>query len=137
VRIARDTNILVYAEGMDGPVRRAAALAMIDALAAEEIILPVQALDELFRVLTRKARLDPAQARQSVETWSGSYALAATSPAVRHEAMGLAARHRLAIRDAIILATAKAECHVLLTEDMQDGFTWRGVTLRNPVAKPG
>ena len=60
MRVALDTNILVYAEGIDGPVRQAAALDVIDALAAEEIILPVQALGELFRVLTRKARLTPA-----------------------------------------------------------------------------
>ncbi len=25
-----------------------------------------------------------------------------------------------------------ADCTLLLTEDMQDGFTWRGVTVRNP-----
>ena len=135
MRVALDTNILVYAEGIDGPARRTAALDAIDGLAADEIILPVQALGELFRVLTRKARLTPAQARLAVEAWSDGYALAATSPEVLHDAMDLAARHRLAIWDAIILATAaQAQCRLLLSEDMQDGFAWRGVTVRNPFA---
>jgi predicted nucleic acid-binding protein len=138
VRVALDTNILVYAEGIDGPARRMAALDAIAARAADEIILPVQALGELFRVLTRKARLAPAEAQRVVESWSDGYALAATSPEVLHDAMTLSARHRLAIWDAIILAAAaQAECRLLLTEDMQDGFAWRGVTVRNPFARPG
>jgi hypothetical protein len=41
----------------------------------------------------------------------------------------------LAIWDAIILAAAsEAGCRVLLSEDMQEGFTWGGVTIINPFA---
>jgi len=29
-------------------------------------------------------------------------------------------------------AAAAADCRLLLTEDLQDGFTWRGVTVTNP-----
>lgn len=32
--------------------------------------------------------------------------------------------------------TAENHCRVLLSEDMQDGFTWRGVTVVNPYRIP-
>jgi len=38
--------------------------------------------------------------------------------------------------DAIILAAAAdSGCRLLLSEDLQDGFSWRGVTVTNPCAK--
>ncbi|KAA2237899.1 PIN domain-containing protein [Salinarimonas soli] len=51
------------------------------------------------------------------------------------DAMHLAGSHGLQIWDAVILATAAgAGCALLLSEDMQDGFVWRGVTIANPFA---
>ena len=52
-------------------------------------------------------------------------------------AMDLVADHSLSIWDAIILAvTADSGCRLLLSEDLQDGFTWRGVTVANPFDEP-
>jgi predicted nucleic acid-binding protein len=52
-------------------------------------------------------------------------------------AMDLAADHGLTIGDAVVLAaSAEAECRLLLSEDLRDGFTWRGVTVANPFAVP-
>jgi predicted nucleic acid-binding protein len=34
----------------------------------------------------------------------------------------------------IFAAAAASGCRLLLSEDMQDGFTWRGVTVANPFA---
>ena len=46
------------------------------------------------------------------------------------------AQQRLRIWDAIMLAAASfAECRLLLSEDLQDGFTWNGVTVVNPFSK--
>ena len=48
-------------------------------------------------------------------------------------AMDLAADHQLGLWDALILsAAADAGCRLLLSEDLQDGFTWSGVTVTNP-----
>ena len=50
-------------------------------------------------------------------------------------ATDLAAQHHLGIWDSVILASAAdAGCRLLLSEDMQDGFTWNGVTVANPFA---
>jgi len=47
-------------------------------------------------------------------------------------ATDLAADRGLSIWDAVVLAaSAEAECRLLLSEDLQTGFTWRGVTVVN------
>ena len=48
-------------------------------------------------------------------------------------AAGLAATHKLGIWDAVMLASAaSAGCRLLLSEDLQGGFTWDGVTVVDP-----
>jgi len=53
--------------------------------------------------------------------------------ATHESAVALARRYRLHIYDALIVASAaEAGCGELLTEDMSDGMTIGGVTIRNP-----
>lgn len=135
MRIALDTNVLAYAEGVNGEARKTTALDILRGFADAEVLLPVQALGELFVVLTRKAGRSAAEARAAVLSWSDSYELIGTTPAVMLEAMELATSHRLGLWDSVMLAAAaQAECRLLLSEDMQDGFTWRSVTVRDPFA---
>ena len=50
-------------------------------------------------------------------------------------ATDLASDHGLTIWDSVVLAaSAEAECRLLPSEDLQEGFTWRGVTVTNPFA---
>ena len=58
MRVALDTNILAYAEGVNGQARKDAALRILQEFREHEVMLPVQALGELFVVLTRKAKRD-------------------------------------------------------------------------------
>lgn len=135
MRIALDTNILAYAEGVNGPERQAQARQILRELAEHERIVPVQALGELFTLLTRKARRSAAEARAAVLAWRDACLPIDTSSAVLLDAMELASTHQFALWDAIMLTAAAASgCRTLLSEDMQDGFTWRGVTIRNPFA---
>ncbi len=133
MRIALDSNVLAYAEGVDDAARSLKAKAIVAQLVDQDIVLPTQALGELYSVLTRKARIDPLDAHERVAAWLDGYpAIAAAEPTFR-TALDLASTHRLQFWDALILATAQeAECALLLTEDMQDGFFWRGVTVVNP-----
>jgi predicted nucleic acid-binding protein len=64
-----------------------------------------------------------------------AYLVADTSCGVLVAAMELATSHQFALCDAVMLGAAAASgCPRLLSGDMQDGFTWRGVTIRNPFA---
>jgi predicted nucleic acid-binding protein len=133
VRIALDTNVLVYAEGVNGADRSATATRLLKEFSEAEVVIPVQALAELFMVLTRKANWPVPAARAAVLGWYDAYECAETSSSVLLDAMELAAAHRFALWDAIMLAaSAEAGCRLLFSEGMQDGFTWRGVTIRNP-----
>jgi hypothetical protein len=52
-------------------------------------------------------------------------------------AADLATDHQLGIWDSVILsAAAEAGYRLLLSEDLQEGFTWKGVTVTNPFSTP-
>ncbi len=136
MRIALDTNILAYAEGVNGVLRKKAALDLVDKVPQKLVALPAQTLGELFQVLVRKAGWRPVDARSAVLSWRNAFALIETSTAVMLAATDLAVNHQFGIWDAVILcAAAEADCRLLLSEDMQDGFIWKGVTVINPFAK--
>lgn len=136
MRVALDTNILAYAEGINGATRKADALAMIQRLPGSAVMLPVQALGELFQLLLRKASRTAAQARDAILGWRDAFPLIETSEDVIVAAAELSASHHIGFWDAVILASgSEGGCRLLLTEDLQEGFTWNGVTVTNPFAK--
>ena len=135
MRVALDTNILAYAEGVNGTPMKKAALELVRRLPDGSAILPVQALGELFNLLVRKAGRSPAKARKAILSWRDAFPLVETSAEVMLAAADLATDHQLTIWDSVILsATAEAGCRLLLSEDLQEGFTWKGVTVTNPFA---
>ena len=135
MRVALDTNILAYAEGTNGAAMRDKTLDLLQRLPPGAVVLPVQTLGELFHVLVRKAKRRPARARAAVLSWRDAYPLIETSATVIVNATDLASGHGLTIWDSVILAaSAEAECRLLLSEDLQEGFTWRGLTVTNPFA---
>jgi predicted nucleic acid-binding protein len=137
VNVALDTNVLVYAEGVNGSARRQAAFDLVQALPRGSTFIPAQTLGELFRVLVRKATWSPSSARTAILSWGDTFPLIETSPEVLLGAVDLAADHQLAIWDAVIVAAAAdAGCRLLLSEDLQEGFTWGGVTVTNPFSTP-
>jgi predicted nucleic acid-binding protein len=133
MRCALDTNILAYAEGVNGEARQQAALDIVSKLPRASSFIPVQVLGELFQVLVGKSHLSPKVVQTRLASWQLSFPLIETSTSVLSSATELAVQHRFRIWDAVILAaSAEAECRLLLSEDLQDGFTWRGVTVVNP-----
>lgn len=136
MRIALDTNVLAYAEGVDGAERQIAALGILADISPERAVVPVQVLGELFHVLVRKKR-SRETARAAVAAWRDSCETFETSAEILSRALDLAVAHQIGGWDAVILAAASgAGCHILLSEDMHHGFTWGGVTVVNPFAEP-
>ncbi len=137
MRVALDTNVLAYAEGVNADNRRDVALDLLGKLPQENVVLPAQVLGELFNVLTRKAGRNRDAARDALLGWRDAFAVTDTSSEVIVAASDLASSHGLGIWDAVILCAASAAgCRLLLSEDLQDGFTWGGVTVVNPFAAP-
>lgn len=135
MKVAFDTNILAYAEGVNGAAPRDAALDLVSRLPQDAAVIPVQVLGELFNVLVRKAGRSRAKAREALMGWRDTFAVVETSPEIMQAAVDLATDHRLGIWDAVVLAAAsQAGCRLVLSEDLQDGFTWGGVTVVDPFA---
>ena len=133
MRVALDTNILAYAEGIGDDVRQQASLDLIRALPSSLVVIPVQCLGELFRVLTGKARRDATSAQEAILAWADAYETADSTWTALQSAMDVVASHGLQIWDALILAVAEEQrCRLLLSEDMQHEFTWHGLTVVNP-----
>jgi len=137
VKAALDTNVLAYAEGVNGAERRRDALELIRRLPQEAVVVPTQVLGELFNVLVRKGGKTRGEARDALLSWRDTFALVETSPEIMLTAADLATDHQLGIWDAVILsAGSRAGCRLLLSEDLQEDFTWAGVTVVNPFASP-
>jgi len=138
--VALDTNVLGYAAGIrevDGDDTKVdIAEALIAGLQAEgPITLPAQVLVELHFLLVRKGRRSRGEARARVGEYASGNRVVATSAAVISDAFELSAAHGIQTFDAVILsAAAQARCDVLYSEDMQNGFEWRGVRVVNPFA---
>ena len=131
MKAALDTNILAYVEGVNGAVYQQSAIALGQALAKGGTLVPIQALGDLYNVLVRKSGWPGDQARAAILTWRNTFPLAPTTEAAKIAA----ADHRLGIWDSLMVAVAaESGCRLLLSEDMQDGFSWRGVTVVNPFA---
>lgn len=133
MKVALDTNVLAYAEGVNGSEKRDVSLDLIRRLPQTAVVLPVQVLGELFNVLVRKAGRSKPEARDALLAWRDTFPVAATSPESMLMAADLAADHGFGIWDAVILSVAsQSGCRLLISEDLQDGFTWSGVTVANP-----
>ena len=130
MRVALDTNILAYAEGVGDSVRCADAIRLIERLPVELVLLPAQTLGELFRVLVGKAKREAKRTHEAILAWADTYEVADSSWSAFQAAIDLAIDHRMQIWDALIMAVAaENHCRLLLSEDLQNadyiGF-WGG-----------
>ena len=129
-----DTNVLLYAVSTDlveqGKAERANAI-----LAARDLALSVQVLQEFYAQATRQSRVDPlthAQASRLVESFM-RFPVQETTTAVMLAALATGERFGISYWDAAILEAARAlGCPVVLSEDLSDGQDYAGVRVENP-----
>jgi predicted nucleic acid-binding protein len=113
LRLALDTNILAYAEGVGEKARRKVSLDLIAALRVDSVVLPAQTLGELYRVLTAKAGREP---RAAILEWSDTVVVTNSTWTAFQSALDLASTHALQIWDALILSVAaECQCRLLRT----------------------
>ena len=139
MRIALDSNLLIYLARVwkaDGDQRKTAAAESILLRLPESIIpvVPFQALGESYRVMLRYG-YDREKCRATVLEWANRFETVASSEHAFLSAIDLATDHKLQFWDALIInAAADAGCQMLLSEDLQAGFVWRGLRVVNPFA---
>lgn len=128
-----DANVFVYAQDLRDPRKHRQAEAWIDSLwGARQGRTSAQALAEFYAVATRKLKIAPDTAWQEAERYFGWKPLA-IDEAVLRRAREIEQRYRLSWWDSMIVAAAQLQdCVLLLTEDLQDGAQFGGLTVRSP-----
>ena len=132
-----DTNILIYAEASDAPLKQRLALDLIKQLYDEaQGVISTQVLQEYCNVALKKLRLPAQHVRAQLDLYE-QFEVVQVTRAIIHAGLDLHQTRSIAFYDAIIVATAQtAGCDVVLSEDMNAGETLGGVRIVNPFA-PG
>jgi len=126
-----DTNILVYAISDQDPMRRERARVLLDEGGATS----VQVLNELCSVMSRKFRRPHNEIEQVVDIFSEGLDIFPLTVQSQRLAMHIAARYRVGIYDANILATAEiAGLETVVSEDFSHLAQYGGVKVMNPFA---
>lgn len=137
MRIAFDSNLLIYLAQVwkvEADREKSARLEQLLPAFTEDvtIILPYQALGEAYRVMSRYG-YSRDRCHDTLLDWAAMFETVGSSADAFVAALDLAHDHQLQFWDALIIAVAaQAGCTLLLSEDLQSGFSWRGITLVNP-----
>lgn len=133
-----DTNILLYAISRD-PGEAAKARRATELLAAGEVGLSVQVLQEFYIQATRASRADAItheQATGLVEAWR-RFPVQEMTVDLMVAAFETRRRFGISYWDAAIIEASRAlGCGVVLSEDLGAGTDFDGVRVQNPFADP-
>ncbi len=130
-----DTNVLVYARDAGEPAKQGLAAGWLAHLWRERLgRTSTQVLSEYYVNVTRK--LAPGLAPD--DAWDDVEALLTWHPQPIDEALmrrgrDIQGRYRLSWWDSLVVGAAQLQgCGLLLTEDLQEGAVYGGVTVRSP-----
>jgi predicted nucleic acid-binding protein len=133
VRFA-DTNVLLYAVSRD-PEEQDKAERANAILAARDIGLSVQVLQEFYVQATRDSRPDPLTHEQAVKLVESflRFPVVEITTGVMLAALATRERFRISYWDAAILEASRSlGCHIVLSEDLSDREDYAGVRVENP-----
>ncbi len=128
-----DTNVLVYAEASDTPLKQRTALALLKSLYVEGLgVLSTQVLQEYCNVALKKLKLPAQYVRSQLDLYE-QFEVVQVTPAIIHAGLDIHQTRSVSFFDAIVLASAHASgCNVIWTEDMNAGEVINGVSISNP-----
>ena len=133
-----DTNVLLYGVSTAGDEadKHVTALSILD---RDDVVLSAQVLQEFYVQATRSTKADHLahdSAVSLIESWLRFRVIETTVPLVQ-QALATAARWRVPYWDAAIVEAARiGNCPVVLSEDLQPGMNFAGVTVQNPFTRP-
>lgn len=129
-----DTNILLYSLDLE-PANPAKTAIATEILTGTDLTLSVQVLQEFYVQATHPRRPDALPhdiAVRLIQKWL-RFRIQENTVAVLQSALALKDRYQTSYWDAAILAAAKsARCQHLLTEDLNHGQDYDGITVVNP-----
>jgi predicted nucleic acid-binding protein len=109
------------------------ALSRSSIVLCDNCVLTLQALSEFFHVTTRKRMVARTEAAAQLRDWTTEFSTIAADSGALWTALEVTVEGRFGWWDALLLATAARHgCEVVLSEDMQDGARFGGVTILDP-----
>jgi len=129
-----DTNVLLYAISRD-PAEQDKAKRANDILAAHDLALSVQVLQEFYVQATRESRQDAVSHQQAVRLIESfrRFPVQDVTSGILMAALGSRQRFQMSYWDAAIIEAGRAlGCEVILSEDLSDGQDYDGVRVTNP-----
>jgi predicted nucleic acid-binding protein len=128
-----DANVFVYSRDPRDPHKQKLAAQWLDHLWGErQGRTSAQALAEFYAALSRKLGVAPGLAWPYVERYF-AWSPQPVDETLLRRAREIEQRYKLSWWDSMIVAAAQLEdCVLLLTEDLQDGAAFGGVTARSP-----
>lgn len=133
-----DTNVLLYAVSKD-PREEDKAERAREILAARDLTLSVQVLQEFYVQATRESRPDPLTHEQAARLVASfmRFSVAEITTVVMLAAIATHQRFQISYWDAAILEAARSTgCELVLSEDLNDGQDYSGLRVENPF-RPG
>ncbi len=139
MRVALDSNILVYSAGVIknelDRAKKAFVRPLIDAIDTHaNVVCPLQTFGEAFSVMHRYGH-SREKCREKLNEWEARFETVGSGASAFSSAFDLVTEHKWQFWDALIMSVAaEANCEMLLSEDLNSGFAWRGVVVVNPFA---
>ena len=130
-----DTNVVVYAFDTADAAKQQAAIALLES--EQRLVVSTQVVLEVWWVLTRRlTRPLPEDAAAAVVDELCRLPVVTTDVEMVRRSIDTARRFRIAVWDAMIIEAARsAGCDRVLTEDLQAGQDFDGITIENPFAR--
>jgi predicted nucleic acid-binding protein len=129
-----DTNVLLYSVSL-APAETVKAERARALLKSRDLVLSVQVLQEFYVQATRANRPDALTHDEAVgfiQTWQ-RFPVADITRELFDEALAIKVRYQLSYWDSAIIAAARrAGCTEVLSEDMNPGQDYGGVTVVKP-----
>jgi len=131
-----DTNILVYAWANKDNDRSTKARSLIgECVKNNSAVISTQVLQEFYSVVTVKLGCDKLAAKEATQRFS-RIPLVQVDAALIQQAIDISILSQLSFWDSLIIAAAGyANCHILYSEDLNDGQVVRSITIANPFQK--
>ena len=127
-----DTNVVVYAFDRADANKQRISIELLEG--SERLVLSTQVLLETWWVLTRRLTepLEKGEASEVIDRLS-ELPVVSTDPQLVLQAIATSRRFEIAVWDALIIEAARAAgCNRVLSEDLQTGQDFGGVTIENP-----
>jgi len=128
-----DTNVLIYSVDSADSAKQTAALEVIERHARGKTgVISTQVLQEFYSAATRKLEIEPLEARRIVRDLR-IFDIVQVTPEIIEDGIDCSILNTISFWDGLIVASAStAKCSEILSEDLADGQTIQGVSVRNP-----